>query len=89
MSADETRRKIAQLLRAAEANARKADQYAERAAVASFEAFRMLKFGKIPLSEIGEDIQERASKAHDSLGDARAGLGKSVYQLERALKRAE
>jgi hypothetical protein len=63
-----------------------ADKLAEKAAIDTFEAFRIMKFGKTPLSPKGQKAMERADKAHDHLGNARAALGDAVYQLEQAVK---
>ena len=70
----------------AAAAAHKADHYAEQAAMASFEAFRLLQFGRVPLTAEGERAKGATDKAHDRLSDARHALGDAVWQLEEKAK---
>lgn len=77
---------IRQLMKRAEAAARKSDTLAEQAAMAAHRAYEILRFGKTELSPEGRAVMERLDKAHDKAGDARHALGDVVYQLEQAQK---
>jgi hypothetical protein len=51
-----------------------------------FGVYRMLKFGKSPLTPDGEKAIERLDAALSDLADARQLLGNSHYQIEELCK---
>lgn len=85
----ELEEKIAHKLNAARADLIEADRLTERAAMATFDVFHLLKFGRVALSINGEAALESVDKAHDHEGGARGELGDAVYQIEKVLKRIE
>lgn len=85
MTEAEALKKIRAYVRLATAAAKKADTAAEVAAMRTYDAFHILKFGKAALSPQGQRALERLDKAHDQLGGARHELGNAHYQLEQVL----
>ena len=51
-----------------------------------FSVYRMLKFGKSPLTPDGEKAIERLDAALSDLADARQLLGNAHYQIEELCK---
>jgi len=62
------------------------DAAVEQSHMQLFSIYRMLKFGKSPLTPEGEKAIGRLDAALSDLSDARQLLGNAHYQLEEILK---
>jgi hypothetical protein len=62
------------------------DAAAEQSHMQLFGIYRMLRFGKSPLTPEGEKAIAGLDAALDNLADARQLLGNAHYQLEKILK---
>lgn len=74
-------------LRKAAAYAKKADHYAEQAAMAADDAFRVLDYNAT-VGSIEEARADRIYKAHKELSNARGELGNALYKLEHPMPRS-
>ena len=62
------------------------DAAIEQSHMKLFDIYRMLKFGKSPLTPEGEKAIERLDAALSDLADARQLLGNAHYQIEELCK---
>ena len=77
---------IKRALKTSLASIARQDASVEQSHMQLFSVYRMLKFGKSPLTTKGEKAIERLDAALGELADARQLLGDAHYQIEELCK---
>jgi len=77
---------IKRTLKANLASITRQDAAVEQSHMQLFSIYRMLKFGKSPLTSEGEKTIEKISAALEDLANSRQLLGNAHYQIEDILK---
>ena len=77
---------IKRALKSSLASIARQDAAVEQDHMRLFSVYRMLKFGKSPLTPEGEKAIERLDAALSDLADARQLLGNAHYQIEELCK---